>query len=83
MDDLSMIEFQFSDLLVCEKVFLGRPIVGDGNDVDLIFKENGILVSKHGCHKLKELLKTCSNPSTSKDAVKLEIKCLMEDADNA
>ena len=66
-----MIEFQFSDLLVCEKVFLGRPYVGDGNDVDLIFKENRLLVSKHGCHKLKELLKTCSNPSKSKDAVRL------------
>ena len=34
-------------------------------------KENGLLVSKHGHRKLNELLKACSNPSKSKDAVRL------------
>ena len=57
--------------MVCEKVFLGRPYFGVGNDVDLVLKENGLLVSKHGHRKLKELLKTCSNPSKSKDSIRL------------
>ena len=66
-----MKEFKFSIQVVCEKIFLGRPYLGVGNNVDLILKENGLLVSKHGHRKLIELLKICSNPSKSKDAVRL------------
>ena len=34
---------------------------------------NGLLLSEHGHRKLKEILKTCSNPLKSKDAVRLAI----------
>ena len=57
--------------VVCEKVFLGRPYLDVGNEVDLFLKENGLLVSKHGNRKLNELLKACANPSKSKDSIRL------------
>ena len=66
-----MIKLQFSTQVLCEKDFLGRNYFGFGNDVDLLLKENWLLVSKHGHRKLIELLKICSNPSKSKDAVRL------------
>ena len=93
-----MIKLQFSTQVLCEKDFLGRTYFGFGNDVDLLLKENWLLVSKHGHRKLKELLKTCSNPSKAKDDVRLatpekvrkdlykaleQIVNLMGDADNS